>query len=206
MVWDWVMSLDPHWMSTLFSWYVLSGFLVTGISIITIISIFLKKNGFISKFNHNHLHDLAKYIFASSMLWSYLWGAQFLLYWYSNIPEEVIYFQDRSELYKNIHLWMIIPNLLIPFFGLIRSKAKRNYKIVLLVSFSVIFGHYINTYNMIMPSSVGLFYGFGMPEIGSILMITGLFIYTIQHILKKSVLIPKGNKFLRESELFEYPH
>lgn len=206
MSWDWIMSLDPHWMSTLFSWYVLSGFLVTGITIITIVSIYLNKNGLISKFNHNHLHDLAKYIFASSILWSYLWGAQFLLYWYSNIPEEVNYFIDRSESYNNIHLWMLIPNLLIPFFGLISSKAKRNYKIVLLVSFLVLFGHYINIYNMIMPSSVGLFYGFGMPEIGSLLIITGLFIYILQNVLKKSYLIPKGNKFLHESEIFEYPH
>lgn len=206
MGWDWIMSLDVHWISTLFSWYILSGFLVTAISIITIISVYLNKKGLFSKFNHNHLHDLAKYIFASSMLWSYLWGAQFLLYWYGNIPEEVNYYIDRSELYKNIHLWMLIPNLLIPFFGLISSKAKRNYKIVLFVSFSLLFGHYINIYNMIMPSTVGIFYQFGMLEFASLLINIGLFIYIVQKVLKKSNLIPKGNKFLHESEIFEYPY
>lgn len=206
MVWDWIMSLDTHWISTLFSWYVLSGFLVTGITMITIISIILNKQGIFYQFNHHHLHDLAKYIFASSMLWSYLWGAQFLLYWYGNIPEEVNYFIDRSELYNNIHLWMLIPNLLIPFFCLISSKAKRNYKIVLFVACSILVGQYINIYNMIMPTTVGIFYEFGYLECGALLLITGLFLYRLQYILKKISLIPKGNKLLHESIIFEYPY
>src|SRR5438552_8345628 len=130
MGWDWIMSINAHWFSTLFSWYVILTHMVLGITTITMVSIVLKKNGYLSTFNSNHMHDLAKYMFSASLLWTYLWFSQFLLCWYVNIPEEVSYFLQRSELYKNIHLWMLFPTLLFPFIGLIRSNVKRKPRIV----------------------------------------------------------------------------
>lgn len=197
--WDWIMSLEPHWISTLFSWYVISGYILTGISTITIFSIFLKKIKVLTIFNENHLYDLSKYIFSSSLLWSYFWLSQFLLYWYGNIPEEIIYFLTRSNLYKSIHLWMMIPNLGIPFITLITSKIKKNSNLVLIIAIIVLIGQYINIYSLIMPGSVGPFYGFGILEIGSLLLLFGLFlIIFIKNIIKNSIL-PIGNIFLKES-------
>ena len=86
------MSLEPHWFSTLFGWYVFSIIFVTAVSVITIITIYLnkiQKNKFI---NNNHLHDLGKFMFAMSIFWLYLWFSQYMLIWYSNIPEEVTFF------------------------------------------------------------------------------------------------------------------
>lgn len=206
MGWDWIMSLNPHWFSTLFSWYVLSSYLVTAITTITIISIYLKKQGLLMKFNDHHLHDLVKYIFATSLLWSYFWFIQFLLYWYGNIPEEISYFFDRTKQYNNIHFWMLIPNLILPLFGLISSKIKRKSNIILIFSYIILIGHYIDIYNMIMPGTVGGFYGFDITEVGSFLFITGLFIFIITKSLNKLNIEAKGNKFFHESEIYEYPY
>lgn len=206
MSWDWIMSLDPHWFSTLFGWYVLSSYLVSSIAIIIIITVYLHSKNIIKYFNTNHLHDLSKYLFATSLLWSYLWFAQFLLYWYGNIPEEVIYFIERSNKYKNIHFWMLIPNFVIPFFGLISSNSKRKLKTVCIISIIILIGHYIDMYNMIMPSTVGSFYGFGFPEIGSLMFIIGIFIYVIFNTLSSINLYAKGNKFFNESKYFNTYH
>ncbi|AGW86322.1 hypothetical protein K645_2716 [Blattabacterium sp. (Nauphoeta cinerea)] len=204
MTWDWVMSLNPHWFSTLFSWYVLSGFIITAISTITIISIYLNKKGYLPFFNKSHLHDLSKYLFSGSLLWTYLWFSQFLLYWYGNIPEEIIYFIKREDIYHSIHFWMLIPNFLIPFFGLISSKNKSNYKIVSSISIILLIGHYIDIYNLIAPDlniKVCLF-----EVIGSILIIGGFFIYVLfSNFIKRKSLSSEGNPFFQESKNHKYP-
>ncbi|XOD68233.1 MAG: hypothetical protein ACMUEL_06200 [Flavobacteriales bacterium Tduv] len=206
MGWDWIMSLDPHWFSTLFGWYVLGTYLVTGITTIALVALYLKDKGFLPKFNDNHLHDLAKYMFATSLLWSYLWFTQFLLYWYGNIPEEVAYFINRAEQYNNIHFWMLIPNLVLPLFGLIGSNFKRNPRVVITLGCIILIGHYIDVYNMIMVGSVGGFYGFGAAEIGALLLIAGLFILIVAKELSTLELEAKGNQLFRESEIYEYPY
>lgn len=205
MGWDWIMSLDPHWVSTLFGWYVLGSYWVSAVAVIALVALYLKSCGHLPFFNDNHLHDLAKYIFATSLLWTYLWFAQFLLYWYGNIPEEVAYFIHRSGQYNYIHFLMLIPNFLLPVLGLMSSKAKRNPKLVVVFASIVLIGHVIDSYNMIMPGSVGGFYGFGMPEIGSLFFVGGGFLFVVFRALSNMKLAPKGNKLFHESQVYEYP-
>ncbi|XCI75137.1 MAG: hypothetical protein ABI045_07265 [Flavobacteriales bacterium] len=204
MGWDWIMSLDPHWFSTLFGWYVLGTYLVTGITTITLTALYLKNQDFLPHFNDNHLHDLAKYMFATSLLWTYLWFAQFLLYWYGNIPEEIAYFMDRAGQYNNIHFWMLIPNLVLPLLGLIGSNVKRKPKVVITFGCIILIGHYIDVYNMVMPGSVGGFYRFGTAEIGALLLMSGLFLFIVTRALSKLVLEAKGNQFFHESKIYKY--
>ncbi len=99
MSWDWVMSVDPHWFSTLFGWYLFASMVVSGITTIALITIYLKSQGYMKFVNDSHLHDLAKYMFGFSVFWAYLWFSQFMLIWYANIPEEVTYFITRIEDY-----------------------------------------------------------------------------------------------------------
>jgi hypothetical protein len=209
MGWDWIMSLNPHWFSTLFSWYVLSTYMVTGIGTITIISIYLKRKGYFPFFNENHLHDLSKYLFSTSLLWTYFWFSQFLLYWYGNIPEEVVYFIKRKEIYGNIHFWMLILNFLVPFLGLMSSKSKKNIKIVLPVTFILLIGHYIDIYNLIAPEIVfnEIFYPkFGLYEIGSLLLIGSIFIYIVLINFNRKKINPIGHPFFQESKEYKYPY
>ncbi|WP_185871140.1 hypothetical protein [Blattabacterium cuenoti] len=206
MSWDWIMSLNPHWFSTLFGWYVLSSYLVTGLSVITIVSIYLKKKGNLPLFNENHLHDLSKYLFSGSLLWTYFWFSQFLLYWYGNIPEEILFFLKRKELYHNIHFWILIPNFLIPFFCLISSKIKTNPRIVSIVSIIICIGHFIDIYNLIAPDIGHKGEKFIFSDIGAFLLISGLFIYILLLNLSKRKLMLIGHPLFQESKNYKYPH
>lgn len=201
MVWDWVMSLNTHWLSTLFGWYVLVTNLVCGITVIVIFALYLKSKGFLPIFNDHHLHDLAKYIFSTSLLWTYLWFSQFLLYWYGNIPEEVSYFMQRANQYGYIHFIMIIPNFIFPLLGFISRRAKKKPKIVIIIGFIILIGHIIDIYNMIMPACVGNFYGFGASEIGSLLFVGSVFILIVFREISLFKLFPKGNPFFNESAI-----
>ena len=87
MSWDWIMSLDPHWFSTLFGWYVFASMFVSGITVIAMVTIYLKSRGYLPDVNDSHIHDLAKFMFGISIFWTYLWFSQFMLIWYANIPE-----------------------------------------------------------------------------------------------------------------------
>ena len=203
--WDWMMSIDPHWYSTMYIWNAMVSALATAIAVIIVVSVYLKKNGFLPEFNDNHLHDLGKFLFASSMLWTYTWFAQFMLYWYANVPEEVNYFLARFEHYGLTYLPMLIINFLLPLLVLVSSSIKRNYKVVTTMAVIVIFGHLVDYFNMVMPGTVGAYWNIGLLEIGSVLFFTGLFIFAIFNALSKMKLIPKGNPFVHESIIYEYP-
>src|SRR5690606_36893459 len=96
MSWDWILSLDPHWFSTLFAWYVFSSMFVAAITMIALVTIYLKSRDHLPFVNHSHMHELAKYMFGMRIYWAYLWFAQLMLFWYAHIPEEVVYFVARS--------------------------------------------------------------------------------------------------------------
>lgn len=206
--WDWLMSIDPHWYSTMYIWYSMVSCLSSGIAVIILLSVYLKKNGFLPQFNDNHLHDLGVFLFATSMLWTYTWFAQFMLYWYANIPEEVNYFFGRFEHYSPTFLPMLVVNFLLPLLVLVSSSIKRNYKVVTTMAVVVILGHLLDYFNMVMPGTVGPYWN--TPEVlllvlGSILFIAGLFMFTVLSALAKLKLIPTGNPYLHESEIYEYP-
>src|SRR5690606_5216842 len=90
--WDWIMSIDTHWYSTLFGWYVFASFIVSAVTVIALVTLYLKSKGYLEFVNTSHVHDLAKFMFGFSIFWTYLWFSQFMLQWYSNIPEEVTYY------------------------------------------------------------------------------------------------------------------
>lgn len=203
--WDWLMSIDPHWYSTMYIWYSMVSCLCSSIAVMILVSVYLKKNGFLPQFNDNHLHDLAKFLFATSLLWTYTWFAQFMLYWYANIPEEVNYFLGRFDYYRVTFLPMLIINFLFPLLVLVSSSIKRNYTVVMVMSCIVLFGHWIDYFNMVMPGTVGPYWNIGLLEIGASLFLIGLFIFAIFTALSKLKLIPTGNPYLHESKIYEYP-
>ena len=204
MSWDWIMSVDPHWFSTLFGWYVFASMFVSGLTMIAIITIFLKSQGYLTGANHNHLHDLAKYMFGVSIFWAYLWFSQFMLIWYANIPEEVTYFITRMEDYALPFWGMLVTNLIFPFLVLMNSDYKRINWFIVTAGVVILMGHYIDFYNMIMPSTVGDQWYIGIPEIGGIMFFGGLFIYVVFNTLSKVPLEPSGDPLFKESEKFVY--
>ena len=204
MSWDWIMSVDPHWFSTLFGWYVFASMFVSGITVIALITIYLKSKGLMEFVNDSHLHDLAKFMFAISVFWTYLWFSQFMLIWYANIPEEVTYFVTRIEDYNLPFFGMIILNFIFPFLVLMNSDYKRVPWFIVMAGVVILFGHYIDVFNMIMPATVGDRWFIGVPEISAILLFLGLFMFIVFYALSKAPLLAKGNPFIKESEHFHY--
>ena len=204
MSWDWIMSVDPHWFSTLFGWYVFASMFVSGITVIAMITIYLKSKGLMEFVNDSHLHDLAKFMFAISVFWTYLWFSQFMLIWYANIPEEVTYFVTRIEDYNLPFFGMIILNFIFPFLVLMNSDYKRVPWFIVMAGIIILFGHYIDVFNMIMPATVGDRWFIGIAEISAILLFLGLFIFIVFYALSKAPLLAKGNPFIKESEHFHY--
>ena len=204
MSWDWIMSIDPHWFSTLFGWYVFASMFVSGITAIALISIYLKSKGYLEFVNDSHIHDLGKFMFGVSIFWTYLWFSQFMLIWYSNIPEEVTYFITRIEDYNLPFFGMIAMNFLFPLLILMNSDYKRTNYFIVMAGIVIILGHYMDVFNMIMPSAVGDQWFIGIPEIGGFLFFLGLFIFIVFNALTKAPLLAKGDPYMGESERFHY--
>jgi hypothetical protein len=201
--WDFIMSIDAHWFSTMFGWYTLASWHVTGLAVITLIVVTLKDMGYLQAVNSSHLHDLGKFIFAFSIFWTYVWFAQFMLIYYANLPEETIYFQERFSgyggIYKAPFFISLILNFVFPFLVLMARDSKRTSVVLRLACWGIIVGHYFDFYTNIMPGVVGEHGGFGPIEFGMILIFVSGFIWSVNTQLTKANLIAKNHPFLEES-------
>ena len=179
MSWDWFMSMTPHWYSTLFAWYVFASMFVSAITVLALVTIYLKSKGLVSFINDSHLHDLAKFMFAFSIFWTYLWFDQFMLIWYANMPEEVVYFVLRIQEYNGLFFGMLVLNFVFPILILMNSDFKRVPWFIVIAGIAILVGHYIDIFLLVMPSTVGLNWSFGTTEIASICFFLGLFIFVV---------------------------
>ncbi|WP_264565614.1 quinol:cytochrome C oxidoreductase [Flavobacterium sp. N3904] len=204
MSWDWIMSIDPHWSSTLFGWYVFASFFVSGITTIAMVTIYLKSKGYLENVNSSHIHDLAKFMFGISVFWTYLWFSQFMLIWYANIPEEITYFVTRIQVYNLPFFGAVVMNFLFPVLILINTDFKRITWVLVMAGTVILLGHYVDFFNMIMPGTVGGSWFIGVSEIASVLFFLGLFIFVVFSALTKAPLLPKRNPYIEESKHFHY--
>jgi hypothetical protein len=204
MSWDWIMSIDPHWFSTLFGWYVFASFFVSGVTTIALVTLYLKSRGYLEFVNTSHIHDLAKFMFGLSVFWTYLWFSQFMLIWYANIPEEVTYFITRIQDYNLPFFGAVVMNFLFPLLILINTDFKRISWVLVMAGIVILSGHYLDFFNMVMPGTVGDRWFIGVSEISSVLFFLGLFIYVVFSALAKSPLLAKRNPFIEESKHFHY--
>ncbi len=199
--WDWVMSIDTHWFSTMFGWYVFASWWVAGLALITYIVVLLRDNGYMSYVNSSVLHDLGKFVFAFSIFWTYIWFSQFLLIYYANIPEETIYFVERlaSDKYAPVFFVNLLINFCFPFLVLMTRAAKRHESFLKIVCPIIIFGHWLDFYLMITPGTLQENGGFGLLEIGMLMIFASLFVFVALTNLAKAPLVAKNHPMLEES-------
>ncbi|MBT3364693.1 MAG: quinol:cytochrome C oxidoreductase [Flavobacteriales bacterium] len=201
--WDFIMSIDTHWFSTMFGWYTFAGMFVTALTVMNLIVMYLRLGGHMPWVNANHQHDLGKFMFAFSVFWTYLWFSQYMLIWYSNIPEEVTYFMNRfSAEYKPIFIGMVALNFLLPILVLMSRDSKRIFGFLSLASVFILAGHWMDHFIMVMPGTVGYEFGFGYPELGGLLFYLGLFVLVVGHFLGKAPLAMKNHPMVKESKHF----
>lgn len=198
--WFWLMSIDAHWFSTMYSWYTFASTFVSGMSLIAIYVVYLKNQDYLEYVNEEHLHDLGKFMFAFSVFWTYLWYSQFMLIWYANIPEETIYFKPRMQgPYRFIFFLNLIMNFVLPFLLLIRRGSKRNYTTMAVLAVLIIIGHWLDFYQMVMPGSLGEHYSLGWFEFGILAFYAGLIMFFVGRSLEKAPLLSKHHPLLKES-------
>ncbi len=197
--WDWLMSIDVHWFSTLFGWYVFAGVWCSSMVVLMMLLLYLRGKGLVPKLNDSHIHDVGKWIFATSFLWSYLFFSQFMLYWYANIPEEVIYYYDRINEFKFLYFGMFIINFALPMVLLMSREAKRHAGVLTAVGAVILVGHWIDVFVMIAPAGIGSHASITALEIGLFLLFGALFVFVVLNSLSKAPLVPKKHPMLDES-------
>lgn len=197
--WDWLMSIDVHWFSTLYGWYTFAGMWCSAMVVLVLLTLYLKSMGYLPKVNDSHIHDLAKWTFATSFLWSYLWFSQFMLIWFANIGEEVTYYMMRIENFKVLYFSMFFINFAFPMLLLMSRDAKRHAGILTFVGLVILAGHWLDVYMLVVGGSLGANAKIGFMEIGMALLIAGVFIRVVLTNLSKAPLTPVNHPFLDES-------
>lgn len=150
---DWVMSLHPKWFSTIFGVYYFAGSVLTALAVITFISLHLKEKGFLSnKLNEDHYYNFGALMFAFVNFWSYIAFSQFLLIWYANIPDETLWYMDRSkDGWMVISIGLIFIKFVIPYFALLSKPSKSDPTRLKIVSIWLIIANFYDLYFLIMP-------------------------------------------------------
>jgi hypothetical protein len=203
--WLWLMSIDAHWYSTMYSWYTFASTFVSGMSMVALYVIFLKNQGKLEYVTDEHMHDIGKFMFAFSVFWTYLWFSQYMLIWYSNQPEETRYFVDRigtateAGPYRGIFFLNLIVNFLCPLLILMKRGAKRNWTVVTFMAVLIIFGHWIDFYQMVMPGTLRGKFPMSLFEFGIAALFIGLIMWGTGRFLSKHSLLMKNHPFLKES-------
>ena len=203
--WIWLMSIDAHWYSTMYSWYTFASTFVAGMSLIAIFVIYLKNRGQLEYVTEEHLHDVGKFMFAFSIFWTYLWFSQYMLIWYSNQPEETRYFVDRLGTatqggpYKGIFFFNLIVNFLGPLLILMKKGTKRSWTVMTFTAILIIFGHWIDFYQMVMPGTLHENAQLMPFEFGIACFFIGVIMWGVGKYLSSHSLLARNHPFLKES-------
>lgn len=151
LIWQWVMSVDAHWYSTMFAWYCLASLFIAMICVTILITLHLKGKGLLPQVSQHHIHDLGKFLFGISVFWTYLWFSQFMLIWYANVGEETIYFKERYDNYPILFFGNLLINFALPFLVLMRNDTKWKTGSLTFVAIVAFFGHWLDFFLMIKP-------------------------------------------------------
>lgn len=199
--WDWLMSVEPHWFSTIFSVYHFAGSFTTGLAGIIIFVIALRRMGPLrAVVRDDHLHDLGKLLFGFCTFWAYIWVSQYLLTWYANIGEETGFYTERLRGGWGTLMWVNLAlNFVIPFLVLLPRPNKKNEKVLLRIACVVLLGHWLDLYLVVMPNSMGQNPTLNIWELGPVLGGVALFAYLTLRALGRAPLVPVGDPTLGES-------
>jgi hypothetical protein len=197
---DWLMSLEHHWFSTIFAVYNFAGLFQSGLAAIILVALWLERQGPLNNvLTEGHLHDLGKLLFAFSVFWAYIWFSQYMLIWYTNIPEESSYFVRRTrDGLLTLSIVNIVLNWVIPFLVLLRRDAKRHRQTLAVVAGVILLGRWVDLYLMIVPG-VDHSPTIGLWELGLLPGAAGAFGLALIAALRRAPAVPVADPDLVES-------
>lgn len=197
---DWLMSLDPHWYSTMWGVYIFSGAFLGGLALLSIMASILRNKGAEGIITAEHTHDFGKFLFAFTVWWAYIGGAQYFLIWYGNIPEETIWFLHRWEHgWKTVSMLLIIFHFMVPFVVLAFRAAKRIPKLVIALSSLILFMHYVDHFWMINPTFNDHHLQVSWMHLTTVLGVGGVFIWWILLKMAEAPVVPLKDPSLQKS-------
>lgn len=198
---DQLMSLDPHWFSTIFGVYCFAGLFYANLASTCLLTLYLRSKGKLDGIlNDNHLHDLGKFMFAFTVFWAYIGFAQFMLIWYANLPEETGYYIHRFHgSWMCISIFLLVGKFMLPFFVLLPREAKRNPTILAVIGVFMLVAQWIDMLWMVQPEFFADGPRFGLTEIGVTVGFLGVFGLCVSRFLAKNNIVAIGDPRLAES-------
>ena len=204
-VFDWLMSLEPGWYSTIYGVYSFSGGLVAAMAFLAIATVLMKRSGPLAPLlSSEHLHDLGKLLFTFTVFWAYIGFSQYLLIWYGNIPEETVWYRHRLEgPWLTASVALALGHFVVPFFFLLPRATKRNPTALVGAAAWMLFMHLVDVYWMVVPDVPGHPALPGVTDAAALLAVGGAFLAVFGRLLRRHALVPVGDPRLSESLAFE---
>jgi hypothetical protein len=198
---DWIMLLEPMWFSTIWGVYNFAGMLQAAIATMIVLAIVLRRRGPLHKaFTDDHLHDLGKLLLGFSCFWMYIWFSQYMLIWYTNMPEETSYYLLRTQgPWGPLMVVNIVLNWIAPFLILLPRPCKRSESVMMKVAVVVLIGRWLDLYLMVFPATMGGAPVFGLWEVAGACFLVGIFGWLFYRSFAKAAPVPEGDPLLEES-------
>ena len=199
---DWLMSLDPHWYSTIFGVYVFVGGFLVSMAFMTLFLLHLKGRGILADtVTIEHYHDLGRLLFAFSVFWAYIGGSQYFLIWYANIPEETSWFLARwdADSWRMLSLCLIAFHFAVPFLVLVFHAAKRNLTVLRSIAALLMVMHYVDMYWLVMPTMSAESVQPSWMDATTVFGIGGIVVWLFYRRFASHPIVPKGDPRLQDS-------
>jgi hypothetical protein len=202
---DWIMSLTPHWYSTMFGVYFFAGSFVGFIALLSVIAPAMRGAGLLDTvITAEHLHDLGKFLFAFTAFWAYIAFSQFFLMWYANLPEETIWYKARLEgSWKMMTILLMAGHFGVPFFYLMGRAVKRKGWTLAVGGAWLLAMHFVDLYWQVMPTLHPDGVRPAVLDVAAFLTIGGCFVAAASWLMRRQALVPLRDPRLAESLAFE---
>ena len=198
---DFLMSLEPHWFSTIIGVYYFSGTVLAALAAVTFFIVYLNEKGYLAKgIIRDHYYSLGALLFAFTNFWAYIAFSQYLLIWYANLPEETVWFLQRWEgNWIFFSIFLIFAHFVVPYFYLLSQPSKTNPKKLMIASCWILLAHYIDIFWVAMPTYSKKGFPFGWMELSVPLLLIGIVILVFYFKFKRNNIIPIGDPKLKRS-------
>ncbi len=193
---DWMMSMEPTWYSTIYGVYVFAGGAITSHAVVTLLALGLKKQGALGNVVHTeHFHDLGKMTFAFVVFWAYIAFSQLMLQWYASIPEEVAYYHQRWNVpgWKHVSLFLVLGHFLIPFLFMMSRNIKRRLSLLGVGSAWMLIMHMVDIYWFIMPNYDRSRFSPHWMDVACLLAVGGLYMTVVFAVMRRHSLVAVGD-------------